>query len=65
MLTGSNLSVALLATLRELVMSIMCLMLKEVVLITLSLIANNSVFRAVECPADTLDDNTCCPNLQK
>jgi len=43
----------------------MCLTSKEVVLTTPSQIANNSVSRAVACPAGALDDDTCPPSLQK
>jgi len=43
----------------------MYLMSKEVALTTPSLIANNSISRAVDHPAGTLDDNTCSPSLQK
>jgi len=38
---------------------------KEVALITLSQIANNSVSRAVAHLVGVLDDNTCSPSLQK
>jgi len=46
-------------------MIIMHLMSKEVALTTPSQIANNSVSRAVACPAGALDDDTCSPSLQK
>jgi len=40
-------------------------MSKETALATPSLTVNNSVSRAVVLPADTLDNNTCSPSLQK
>jgi len=43
----------------------MHLMSKEMVLTTLSWIANNSVSRTVAYPVDVLDDNICSLNLQK
>ena len=58
-------STALLAALRESVMSIICLTSKEVALATPSLIAKSSASRAVARLAGALDDNTCTPNLQK
>ena len=58
-------STALLAVLRESVMSMICLTLKEVALATPSLIAKSSASRAVAHLAGALDNNTCAPNLQK
>jgi len=43
----------------------MRLISKEVALTTPNRIANNSASRAVACPADVLDDDTCSPSLQK
>jgi len=40
-------------------------MSKEVVLTTLSQIANNSASRTIARSANTLDDNTCSLSLQK
>ena len=58
-------STALLTALRESVMSMICLILKEVALATPTLIAKSSVSKAVAHPAGALDDDTCTPNLQK
>jgi len=58
-------STALLAALRELVISMICLTSKEVALVTPSLIAKSSASRAVARLAGALDNDTCAPNLQK
>ena len=58
-------STALLAALRESVMSMICLISKEVALATPSLIAKSSASRTVAHPAGALDNDTCTPNLQK
>ena len=52
-------STALLAALRESVMSMICLTSKEVALATPSLIAKSSASKAVARPAGALDDDTC------
>jgi len=56
-------STALLAIVRESVMITICLTSKEMALTILSQIANNFVSRAVACPVDVLDDDTCSPSL--
>ena len=59
----TNVSTALLAVLRESVMSMICLTSKKVALATPSLIVKSSVSRAVAHPAGALDDDTCSLNL--
>jgi len=61
----TNVSTALLAALKESVMSIICLILKKVALVIPSLIAKSSASKAVARPAGALDDDICTPNLQK
>ena len=56
-------STTLPATLRESVMSMICLISKEVALAIPSLIAKSSVSRAVACPVGALDNDTCSSNL--